>query len=125
MITISTGVRGLVATAIISAVATIFAPISGAADSSGALQTTVRFSDLNVSTPEGAAVLYRRIRKASYQVCSPLDHGDSKFDGRLDVCVNKAIADAVTKANQLALSAVYNSRHLAPPPTILLSQQGR
>ena len=37
-------------------------------------------------------------------------------------CVREATADAVTKINQPALSAVYNAKRKIPAPTSLVSQ---
>lgn len=93
-----------------------------AADSGDLPSVTVRFGDLNVSSPEGAATLYGRISAAAKGVCASLDGRDLGSRARWDACVHKAIADAVTKVNQPALFVVYNQRNKTPLPAALLSQ---
>ena len=48
------------------------APLSSAADASDEVVRSeiVGFGDLNLSNPEGVAVLYRRIKAAAHRVCS-------------------------------------------------------
>ena len=91
------------------------------ADDSNVRKITVKFGDLNVSTPEGAAALYARIHSAARSVCAP---EDSWFPFRASVseCIRKATADAVTKVNQPALIAQYNAHYKTPLPAPLLSQ---
>jgi len=113
----STGLRGLVATAIF----VVLAPspsIVSAADPSSASRT-VKFADLNISNPSGAHVLYMRILAAAQVVCS---HYWFATDADKARCVRDAIADAVTKINQPALSAMYNARNKSPVPSSLVSQ---
>jgi UrcA family protein len=93
------------------------------ADNSGDVRKiTVKFGDLNVSTPEGAAALYARIRSAAKTVCAPDDYAYFPFRTGVSECIQKAIADAVMKVNQPALVAVYNERNKTPLPSPLLSR---
>src|SRR5271170_4093158 len=101
--------RGLIATAIFSALASSFTAVCAAADGTDAPSVIVKYGDLNVSSPQGAAALYGRIRVAAEAVCPHLDHGDLLSKTHMNVCVNKAIAGAVTKVDQPALFAVYNA----------------
>jgi UrcA family protein len=113
----STGVRGLVATAIFVVLAASPSMVS-AADPSFASRT-VRFTDLNISSPSGAHALYMRILAAAQVVCS---YDSFATDAEKARCVRDAIADAVTTINQPALSALYNAKNKTPVPTSLVSQ---
>jgi UrcA family protein len=107
--TTSLSLRGVLATAIFGALTFSLAIVSTAAETYPT--RTVKFSDLNVSNPQGAAALYARIQLAAHQVCLPLDGRDLGSKGRMDACVHKAIADAVAKVGQPALFDAYNARH--------------
>jgi UrcA family protein len=115
--TSSTGVRGLVATAIFVVLAPSFSIVS-AADTSAASRT-VKFADLNISDPSGAQVLYMRILAAAQVVCS---YSSFATDAEKALCVRQAIADAVTRINQPTLSAVFNAKNKAPVQSSLVSQ---
>lgn len=113
-------IRHVIAAAIVVTLASGFAVSAGAADGTEVRKITVKFGDLNASSPEGAAALYARIRSAAQSVCSQsLD----PFATRAESCVHKAIADAVTKVNQPTLFLVYNQHYRPPLPTTLLSQK--
>ncbi len=85
-------------------------------------QTTVKYADLNLASPEGAAALYARIHRAARQVCSPLDGRDLTSKMQMDSCVHKAIASAVAKVDQPALFNAYDARNHRPPPIILATR---
>jgi len=104
--TTSTFFRGLIAVVIFGVLAPSLS-VASAADS-GAASRTVKFADLNISTPSGAHVLYRRIRAAAEVVCSDYFFLTDTDKAR---CVRDAIADAVTKINQPALTAVFNANN--------------
>jgi UrcA family protein len=123
--TISTSLRGFIASAIVGVLATGVATVSTAAADSEFLQTTVKYGDLNISTSQGAAALFNRIRGAADEVCRPLEHGDLASKSRLAACVHKAIADAVTTVNQPALTAVYNAKYSQPLPVMIAAQSSR
>lgn len=72
----------------------------------GAESRTVKFADLDVSKPSDAHVLYRRIRAAAQVACSYYFFLTDSDRAR---CVRDATADAVTKIDQPALSAVYDA----------------
>jgi UrcA family protein len=108
----------LIGGAIITALISSLSAIASADQNTGLPQKTVKYSDLTVSSAQGAATLYNRIRIASEEVCSPLDHGDLSSTKHVKSCVHKAIADAVSQVNQPALSAVYNARNGESLPMI-------
>jgi UrcA family protein len=124
-ITTSASLRGFIASAMFGVLATSFATVSTAAEATEALQTIVKYGDLNVSTAQGAAALYSRIRAAAGGVCRPLDHGDLSSRVHMAACVQQAIADAVTTVDQPALSAVYNAKYRQPLPIMIAAQSNR
>ena len=116
--TASTGLRGLIAAAIFGALASSFSAVS-AADPSSSVSVDVKFAGLNISSPSGALVLYERIRAAAQGACSYYWFETDADEAR---CVQNAIANAVTKVNQPALSAVYNAKYKILVPSTLVSQ---
>lgn len=116
-------IRQVMTAALVGTLVSGFALPAGAADTTETRSITVKFGDLNVSNPEGAAALYARIRSAAKSVCSPEQSPNDPFDTDFRACVHKAIADAVTKVNRMELYAVYNLHNKPPLPTTLLSQQ--
>lgn len=87
-------------------------PASGAY--SDAREVTVRFSDLDLSNLQGATALYRRIRLAAEQVCSPFDGRDIASKIRMEACVHRAVADAVTTVNRPAFFGAYAAHNRTP-----------
>jgi UrcA family protein len=123
--TTSNSLRGFIACAIVGVLAAGVATVATAAEGSEFLQTTVKYGDLNVSTSQGAAALYNRIRVAADGVCSPLDHGDISSKAHLAACVHKAIAGAVTSVDQPALTGVYNAKYGQSLPVMIAAQSSR
>jgi UrcA family protein len=113
----STGLRGLIAVAIFGALGSGFSAVSAA--DSGSVSVAVKYSDLDIASPSGARVLYERIRKAAQGGCS---YYWFKTDADEARCVQDAIAKAVVKVNQPALSAVFDAKFKKPVPTTLVSQ---
>jgi UrcA family protein len=102
--------RILTATVLFGGLACGFAVLPAEADSSDVPQFTVKFSDLNISSPRGAAVLYGRIRAAAEKVCSPYDRSGLEFKVHLNACIDEAILGAVNRVNNSALTAVYSAK---------------
>jgi UrcA family protein len=113
----STGLRGLIATAIFGALASSFGAVSAADPSSAGIN--VKYADLNIASPSGALVLYERIRAAAKSACNYFWFKTDADEAR---CVQQTIANAVTKVNQPALSAVYNAKYKISAPGTLVSQ---
>ena len=68
----------------------------------------VRYSDLDLARPGGAAKLYRRIRTAADQVCGPRTlTGSIAESPSYRKCVDAAVEQAVAGVNQRALTAWY------------------
>jgi UrcA family protein len=118
---------GLFAMAIVCAVSSSLPAICAAADSSDLPRVTVKFGDLNLSNPEGATTLYRRINAAAREVCKSYDvgRGNFKLPGNANPCVRKAIGDAVTKVGHPALFAIYNAKHPQSLPITVASARTR
>jgi len=123
-----TRIRRLIATAIVSALASSFAVVCAAADGTETVSVVVKFGDLNLSNPQGAATLYGRIAAAAYSVCGSYNSDDAFHHGslsRVNACVHKAIADAVTRVGQPELLAVYNAKNRQPLPITVAAAQAR
>jgi UrcA family protein len=77
-------------------------------------QITVRFAELNLDTPAGAAVLYRRIRHAAERVCGERQQpGTGIVSTFWRSCVAQSVARAVASVDRPALTA-YHRVHTAP-----------
>ena len=115
--TVSAGFPGLIAAAMFGALAASFSAVSAADPNSASV--TVKYADLDIAAPPGALVLYERIRVAAHSACSYFWFKTAAYEAR---CVQNAIAEAVTKVNQPALSAVYNAKYKVATPGTLVSQ---
>jgi UrcA family protein len=113
--------RRFVATAILGSLSLGFSGASLADGSSDVRQLTVKYGDLNITNPDGARALYKRISTAAWKVCAPPD-GSMRYISETEKCVHKSIADAVTAVNQPALYAAYNEKNKTPLATNLLAQ---
>ena len=60
---------------------------------------TVRYSDLDISNPEGAKALFHRIRAAARDVCELSASTDPILSMSNKVCIDTAIDRAVRKVN--------------------------
>jgi UrcA family protein len=115
----TTPLRTLLAGAILSALAFSFATVSRADDNTTPPQVTVKFGDLDVSTSQGAAALYRRIHGAAVNVCSRMYVESQSYRWHGNACLQTVIGDAVTKVNRPALSAVFASKSGVSAPMVL------
>jgi len=115
----STNLSRLLSTAIFGVLTLSAGAMSIAADESDAPQAVVKFGDLNLSNPQGAAALYHRIWSAAVMVCRPQDDGSLASKSRVRSCVHKAIADAVAKVDRAELFAAYNAKNDEPRPIVV------
>jgi UrcA family protein len=111
--------RRLIAATAVGAFAASFTLIAHADQSTDVPQVIVKYADLSVSSPQGAAALYHRIWAAAVTVCRPLDDRDLGSKQVMDACIHKAVADAVAKVDQPALSAVYREKNRQPLSPVL------
>jgi len=107
-------IAGVILTSLISSLSSI----ATAGENTDSLQKSIKYTALAVSSTQGAASLYNRIRMASEEVCSPLAHGDLASKMHAKACSHKAIADAVSQVNQPALTAIYNARNAGSLPLV-------
>ena len=80
------------------------------AASADAPALTVRYSDLNLSTKQGAVALYERIAVAAYRVCAADKVLDLDAMATARVCREAVIAKAVRDVNSPVLASVYAER---------------
>ena len=71
---------------------------------------TVRFQDLNVESPAGAAALYQRLHAAAQHVCFAEWDKDPIKVQRAEACANEAESRAVSQLNVAALTAYYQTK---------------
>jgi UrcA family protein len=121
----STRRRALIAAAALAALTSSFGAVCNAAGPADVPTAIVKFADLDLSTPQGAAALYNRIRAASEGLCSPSDARDLASTLRWNACVKQAIAGAVAKVDRPALSAVFATKYGAPQPARILTAERR
>jgi UrcA family protein len=123
----STKLSRLLAAATFGALALSCGAGAAAARQTDVSQTVVKFGDLNLSNPQGAATLYRRIVVAAHEVCGSFDVDSIDFAARAltNACVHKAIADAVTKVGQSELFAVYDAKNHQSLPIAVAAAQAR
>jgi UrcA family protein len=69
---------------------------------------TVRFGDLNLSTPEGTRALYGRIASAAQALCGPsFSLWDANRHGNWKICYRATIDQAVRQLNLPNLTALH------------------
>src|SRR5579864_3742174 len=102
-----------ITTTILASALAIGAQTAHGADPTDAARrhVVVRFSDLNPTSVEGAATLYRRLQSAAASVCTQGGIRDLTGAFRLRTCASAALAAAVTDINQPSLTAYYRAKH--------------
>ena len=93
-----------------------------AGESAGTVrQKTVSFRDLNVSNPEGAAVLYKRIKSAASEVCGTWDSLSQR--PAVMTCIDEAVSRAVAQVNRPMLTSLHQAKTgKADKPVTTLAQ---
>jgi UrcA family protein len=71
----------------------------------------IHFSDLNLTSIDGATALYHRLRNAAESVCTEQGIRDLGSVMRVRHCVSAAISAAVADINEPVLTAYYRSKH--------------
>jgi UrcA family protein len=106
MLTCARNFVHIVATALV-AVLTVspIEPVKAAVLPARATSVTVRFYSGDLGTPQGVALLYRRIRAAAETVCGQPDDAFSLDKLLWNQCVEQAVAGAVTSVHSESLSA--------------------
>ena len=67
----------------------------------------VRYADLNISSPDGARILYGRIQAAARLVCQFELTSFRHWSGREQACFKHAVDDAVRQVHSPALSQIH------------------
>ncbi len=81
----------------------------------------VRFADLDLTRSEGIAALYRRLRSAAETACAPRNGRDLGSQMRYQLCWQSALAAAVAKVAQPALTS-YSRVKLQGRNTLRIAQ---
>ena len=110
LIPVRTPSRWFVTVAAIACTVAARAAVSAVPVDDTTKQVTVKFADLDVSTPAGAQALYGRIKRAARTVCEDLDDDLEPEHIRLyHECYDEAVGNAVTQANRPMLTSLYES----------------
>ena len=103
------GIAQLAAVAILS-----FGVAAGAsAEEKGDFRTyTVRFAELDISKPEGAKVLYKRLQRAAFIVCDNTNSAApyARASVARSECYRTALSNAVAQINSPALTALHEGK---------------
>jgi len=75
----------------------------------GAPSVTVRYDDLNLATPVGVEILYRRISSAARAVCPDVHSRELVVVSAGERCQANAVAEAVRQVNNPQLAVVHAS----------------
>jgi UrcA family protein len=81
--------------------------VQAATPDDAAPSVTLQYRSTDLDTPQGIAVLYRRIRGAASSVCSPFDSAPVEERLRWNECFNHAVAGAVANIKNERLSAYH------------------
>ena len=103
--------RSPVPTLVLAAMSGLLTVAQATALQSGAVAPSrkVSYGDLNLTTPEGAGILYQRIRGAARSVCG--DQGRTLFEqSQWTSCVSDAISRAVAEVDNPGLTSIHGSR---------------
>jgi UrcA family protein len=104
-------VRFVAVAALAALTVSFFPEIARAGDySQDAPSVTLQYRNTDLDYPEGIASLYRRIRAAATNVCSPLESSMLERKILWNECFNNAVANAVNAVHNQALSAYHWQR---------------
>ena len=106
--------------ALAAAAAVLASPAAPAA--TPAIRTlTVRYADVDLSTTQGVAALYRRLQGAARFVCGESDNSLAQQRSWND-CYRRAVGDAVGAVDNPRLTALYREHSGAAPVTAMLTR---
>lgn len=105
--------RPLTASLLLSACAVLGAGAAHAADPPSAASIVVRYSDLDVATPKGAAKLYRRISSAAQRVCPETDSRRLEDKMATWSCRRQAVNRAVESVNSPEVAGLLKHPRVA------------
>jgi UrcA family protein len=102
-----------IATIILTSTLAAGAQIALAAEptDASARHVKVLYSDLNLTSIDGATTLYRRLQSAAESVCAEHGTRDVRSIFRVRTCESAAMSAAVADINQPTLTAYYRAKH--------------
>jgi UrcA family protein len=97
----NTSIRTRIYTAIscLMSTAALCTALSTTAEAEDVPSKIVKFNDLDITTPDGAKVLYKRIRAAARDVCDVSTGNDPIMRTATKVCIDQAVDNAVKRVN--------------------------
>lgn len=101
----------LVGTAALSLLAVSVHAEDAPAASSAALHKRVDYSDLDLSKPADAHLLYARLQRAAADVCGDPGVKDLRAMRWRRKCMKEALASAVIDVDHIAITELYNANN--------------
>jgi UrcA family protein len=97
----NTSIRTKIYTAIscLMSTAALCTTLSTTVEAQDAPSKIVKFNDLDITKPDGATVLYQRIRAAARYVCELSTGRDPVMRPAIKMCIDTAVDNAVKKVN--------------------------
>jgi UrcA family protein len=83
------------------------APAADAADPTQPPTVVVSYDDLNIDSPQGARILFARIRNAATRVCGSLEARGPEAFSQFRKCYQQAMDAAVAQIDEPAVTALY------------------
>jgi UrcA family protein len=110
-----------VAMASLAAICVATAAMGAHADEPNAPTRTVHYADLNLDTPAGISVLYKRIRNAAEEVCGDVNSRRLEEAAAARACVDHAVNVSVHAVNNVNLTNEYKAHVGAAQESINLA----
>jgi UrcA family protein len=79
------------------------------AQSAEPLTETVSFKDLDLTSEQGARILYVRLQRAAREVCAPFESLELTRRRAWQSCIDNALGTAVTQVNNPLVAALHNA----------------
>jgi UrcA family protein len=106
---------------VILAAASILTPIAGIC-ADPVPQVRVGIADVNLSSPQGIATLYSRLRRAAHEVCGgEPDNRELERHTTWSKCVRAALDDAIVQVHSIGLAALH-AKHVGRTSLLLASK---
>jgi UrcA family protein len=83
------------------------APAADATDPTQPPTVVVSYDDLNIDSPQGARILYARIRTAATRVCGSFEGRGPEAFSHFRKCYQQAMDAAVAQVDRPAVTALY------------------
>ena len=98
---------GALSAAAMIASASLFSVGAWAADVDAVPAVSVSYEGLDLSTKQGAQILYTRLQGAARQVCSDFDGRELSRRAKWRACYNDALSRAVSQVNQATVTNLH------------------